>query len=154
MIDFKLDLSNLTIEEYTTPCPVTVDQTTSIEDLKNIMEENGIRHIPVVSSNRAVGVISDRDLKPFDALGDFGNKFTAYDIIKFNTPFTVIEGSPLEEVAYAMSEKKIGSAVVTNQNNIVTGIITTTDLMNALVEVLRQVQVNSNADSSETTISQ
>lgn len=133
----EINLKDLTIEEFTTPCPITVDQLTSVDEIMKIFKENGIRHMPVVSDNRAVGVISERDLMPFNSVIDFGRKFTAYDIIKFQTPYSVQEKTPIEDVAFDMSIKKIGSAVVENEKGRVTGIITTTDMLNALVEIMR-----------------
>ncbi len=133
----EFNLKNLTIEEFTTPCPITVDQLTSLQDVMNIFKENGIRHVPVVSNNQTVGVISERDIVPFQSFPDFATKFTAYDITKFQTPYTVMENTPLEDVAFDLSEKKIGSAIVENERGKVVGIITTTDMLNALVEVMR-----------------
>lgn len=133
----ELNLKELTIDEFTSPCPVTVDQLTSLGEVLEIFKENGIRHVPVVSDNRAVGVISERDLAPFRNFPDFATRFSAYDIIKFQTPYTVRENSFIEEVAFDMSDKKIGSAVVEDSKGRVTGIITTTDMLNALVEVMR-----------------
>jgi CBS domain-containing protein len=50
------------VREWMTPDPVTVSENTSVEEAGRIMLENGFRHLPVVEGERAVGMISIRDL--------------------------------------------------------------------------------------------
>ena len=60
---------------------------------------------------------------------------TAGDVMAKN-PYTVESGTSLEEVVFAMSRQKIGSAVICSRGDVV-GIFTSTDALNALVEILR-----------------
>ena len=53
-------------------------------------------------------------------------------------PVTVSVSAPLDEVAYTMSEKKIGSVIVNDQNGKLLGIFTATDALNALIEIVRR----------------
>jgi CBS domain-containing protein len=50
------------VREWMTSDPVTVSEQTSVEEAGRIMLENGFRHLPVVEGERAVGIISIRDL--------------------------------------------------------------------------------------------
>jgi CBS domain-containing protein len=52
-------------------------------------------------------------------------------------PFTVVATAPLDEVAYAMSEKKIGSVIVNDEDGQFLGIFTASDALNALIEIIR-----------------
>jgi CBS domain-containing protein len=52
-------------------------------------------------------------------------------------PYCVPAGTPLEEVAFEMSAHKFGSVLVTDEDGNVSGIFTSIDALNALVEVLR-----------------
>lgn len=128
-------MHRIPVDEFTTPCPVTVHRGTSMEQVKMLMEEYGIRHVPVVDSNEAVGIISDRDLK---VLGKFPswNTFVAEDVMSVN-PYTVSPDTNIDEVAYYMSANKIGSALVQDEHGEVVGIFTSTDALNALVELIR-----------------
>ncbi|OQW49176.1 MAG: hypothetical protein A4S09_03675 [Proteobacteria bacterium SG_bin7] len=54
---------NISIEEFTTPCPIVVQRNTPLSKVKELMSTNGIRHIPVVENNIPVGIVSDRDIK-------------------------------------------------------------------------------------------
>lgn len=128
---------NLPVEEYTTPNPVTAREDMLIDDLRRLMEEHGIRHLPIVRGGTVVGVISDRDARLVSGL-DFEQKLQvrAADIMAPD-PLTVSAATPLDEVAYAMSDKKIGSVIVNDENGRFLGIFTVTDALNALIEIAR-----------------
>ncbi|HOM14314.1 MAG TPA: CBS domain-containing protein, partial [Rubrivivax sp.] len=55
-------------------------------------------------------------------------------------PLTVNAAAPLDEVAYAMSERKVGSAIVNDENGEFLGIFTATDALNALIELTRRLR--------------
>ena len=128
------------VEEFTTPDPVTADENMMIDDLQQLMERHGIRHLPIVRDNRVVGVISDRDLRLFAGLSA-AEKFQvqAGDIMAEH-PLTVSASLPLDEVAYAMSERRVGSAIVNDENGELLGIFTATDALNALIEIVREAR--------------
>lgn len=128
---------NLPVEEYTTPNPVTAGEDMLIDDLRRLMEEHGIRHLPIVRGGTVVGVISDRDARLVAGL-DFEKKLQvrAADIMA-SDPLAVSAATPLDEVAYAMSEQKIGSVIVNDENGQFLGIFTVTDALNALIEIAR-----------------
>ena len=56
----RIDVS---VEEFTTPDPITVREDTGIEELRRLMDQHGIRHLPVLRDGRVVGVVSDRDVR-------------------------------------------------------------------------------------------
>ena len=122
------------VDEYTSPTPFTVTRTTTVPRIREVMTMHGIRHIPVVDHKRAVGIISDRDLKILEHLE--GVDAVMAENIMVRDPFTVESGTSLEDVVLAMSKQKIGSAMVCDGGEIV-GIFTSTDALNALVEILR-----------------
>jgi len=53
-------------------------------------------------------------------------------------PLTVRASTPLDEVALAMSEKKVGRLIVNDDEGRFYGIFTATDALNALVETVRR----------------
>jgi len=126
---------NLEVYEFTTPCPTTVEPTTSVLKAKQIMKELNVRHLPVVVDSEAVGIVSERDLQVVDT-------FTNSDTLilgKFmsKNPYSVRVKESIAEVALEMSRKKIGSAIVNNSDGSFYGIFTVTDALNALVEIVR-----------------
>jgi acetoin utilization protein AcuB len=129
------DYRDITIEEFTSPCPISVDEICNITEVMELMKEHQVRHIPVVKNKKVVGIIADRDTKVF-ANPHFAEKFSASDVM-VEDPFMVSPSDTLENVVFQMSKMKIGSAVVVNDNKELVGIFTSIDALNALVEVLR-----------------
>ncbi|OOG21488.1 histidine kinase [Thioalkalivibrio denitrificans] len=125
------------VDEFTTPDPITANEDMTIDDLRNLMEKHGIRHLPVVRGDRVVGVISDRNVRIVSGLPIAEkHQVRAADIMAAD-PLTVIATTPLDEVAYAMSENKVGSVIVNDEDGRFLGIFTASDALNALVEIVR-----------------
>jgi acetoin utilization protein AcuB len=125
------------VEAFTTPDPVMVPDTASIDAMAELMEEHGVRHLPIVRDGEVVGVVSDRDLRVARGLSDERrNQVTARDIMAAD-PVAVFADTPLDEVAFDMSERKIGSVLVYEESGDYLGIFTVTDALNALIEIVR-----------------
>lgn len=131
----RKDLLNLIVDEYTSPCPWVASTTTPLAEIIETMKREGIRHVPIIENNQAVGIITDRDLKVITN-EDMAQKYSAQDLMVEN-PYVVTPNTPLHEVAFYMSENKIGSALILDDDGKINGIFTATDALNALVEVLR-----------------
>jgi acetoin utilization protein AcuB len=132
----KERLANLTVDEYTTPCPIVVQSQDNVQHALDIMDKNQIRHLPVIDGDQIVGILSERNLKILELIQN-KDKVLVTEVMQEN-PFRVYSTDSLMEVAYTMSEKKIGSAIVLDGSSNLDGIFTTTDALNALVEVLRE----------------
>lgn len=128
------------VEEFTTPDPITVTEDMSVDELLMLMREHGIRHLPVVRDGVAVGVISDRDVRLFAGLS-VAEKFqvNAGDIMSPD-PLTVSSTTALDDVAFMMSDNKVGSVIVLEDDELL-GIFTATDALNALVEIVRAMRL-------------
>lgn len=128
---------NLPVEEFTTPNPVTAAEDMSTDELRRLMREHGVRHLPVVREGKVVGVVSDRDVRVAQGLSaEHSIQVCAADIMAID-PVMVKASTPIEEVAYAMSDKKIGSVLVNEESGEFLGIFTVTDALNALIEISR-----------------
>ncbi|TDJ07667.1 MAG: CBS domain-containing protein [Deltaproteobacteria bacterium] len=129
------DLKNILVDEYATPCEISAPPETPLTSLVEKMTNEGVRHIPILKAGKAIGIISERDLKMFQNV-EWAGKLKAEDIM-VQYPYTVVTGTPLDEVAYEMSRNKIGSALVIDLDEKVVAIFTVTDALNALIEILR-----------------
>lgn len=128
---------SVSVEEFTTPDPVTANEDMTVDDLQRLMERHSIRHLPVMRGETVVGVISHRDIRLVMGLTALEKlQVRASDIMAEN-PLMVSSTTPLDEVAYAMSRQKVGSAIVNDEKGRLLGIFTATDALNALIEVLR-----------------
>lgn len=130
--------AGVTVEEFTTPDPVTADEKMTLDDLQRLMDRHGIRHLPVVRGDVVVGVISDRDLRLLSGLSVAEKYQVRAAELMAPDPLTVVASAPLGEVAFAMSESKVGSVIVNDRDGRFLGIFTVTDALNALVEILRR----------------
>ena len=105
-----------------------------------LCRERRIRHLPVLEEGRLVGVVSDRDLRSAaPALGD-PERAAALEKIRISDVLTreVVTArpdEPIEEAANRMREKKIGCLPVV-QDGTLLGIVTSSDVMEALVQLM------------------
>lgn len=130
---------NLPVEEFTTPNPVTATEDATVDDIAHLMKEHGIRHIPIIRDAQVVGIISDRDLRVVAALETQEKRLVQASDIMARDPVTVNSEATLDEVAFEMSDRKIGSVIV-NEGDKFLGIFTVTDALNALIEITRSVR--------------
>lgn len=127
----------LPVEEFTTPDPITAHANANIHDLSDLMNKHKVRHLPILKNNRVVGIVSDRDIRVVSCLSpDQRNLVQARDIMSAD-PMTVSMRDSLDDVALAMSHKKIGSVIVNDESDQFYGIFTATDALNALIEIMR-----------------
>ncbi|MGE0762578.1 MAG: CBS domain-containing protein [Bdellovibrionales bacterium] len=129
---------NLPVEEFTTPDPVTAPETMPIEEISAIMKECGIRHLPIVRDGKVVGLVSDRDLKVAMGLNRGEKLMVNASDIMVTDLVTINSTATLDQAAFKMSSKKIGSLLVNDENNNFLGIFTATDALNALIEIVRE----------------
>ena len=52
----------ISVEEFTTPDPQFVSPDDNIKHIKSLMKHGGYRHILVAENNKAIGIISERDV--------------------------------------------------------------------------------------------
>lgn len=127
---------NIPVEEYSTPNPETASSQANYRELVDKMRKGNFRHLLIVDKDEVVGVVSQRDLKVLEGLGDDADKLIAEDFMSRDL-YIESPQTPLENVVFEMSQRKIGSAVLQDKAENYLGIFTSTDALNALVEILR-----------------
>lgn len=126
------------VEEFTTPDPITASEGMMVDDLWRIMDQHGVRHLPIVRDDQVVGIVSDRDVRVILGLSAAEKlQVVAADVMSPD-PVTVTTGTPLDDVAFLMADKKVGSVIVLDEEGKLFGIFTATDALNALVEIVRK----------------
>lgn len=129
---------NVPVERFTTRNPVTATVDTMIDDLRQLMKEHGIRHLPIVRGNAVVGVVSDRDVRLVAGLTVAEKLQVRADDIMTVDPVAVTASTPLDEVARAMSERRVGSVIVNDEAGRLVGIFTVTDALDAVIEIIHK----------------
>ena len=125
---------NIPVEEFTSPCLVTVGPEATIDTALELMQENSIRHLPVVKGDNTLGIVSERDLLLH--LGKNWAEMIKVGDVMSTSILSVYGNDNLGDVAFQLSSQKVGSALVLDSEGKLFGIFTTTDALNALVEIL------------------
>ena len=121
---------------------VLLNPTQSLYDAEKLFNKHSIRHIPVVEGDRVVGVISRSDLLRISYADLNENEETVdsvvYDMytlpqVMTRVPVTVESNTTIKEVAEILSKQSFHSIPVVEEGKLV-GIVTTTDLINYLLE--------------------
>jgi acetoin utilization protein AcuB len=120
-----------------TPFPWWVDIDEPLLVARDMMRAHRVRHLPVKDNGKLVSVVTDRDLK-FALDPELGlpprESMRVRDVCVY-TAFIVDIETRLEEVLETMAERKIGSALVTKDENLV-GIVTSPDVCRALAKLI------------------
>lgn len=122
---------------------VSLNRTDTLEKAEELFKNHKIRHIPVIESNQIIGILSYTDLLRIsfaDAIGPEGqdiettvyNMFTIEQVMAKKL-ITVTSTTTIKEVAEILAKKEFHALPVVD-NNILVGIVTTTDLINFLLE--------------------
>jgi acetoin utilization protein AcuB len=129
-------MRNATISRFMTHGAHTIGLKEPLVTAHSMMNEHGIRHLPVLESGNLVGMLSQRDLHFLETLRDVDpRKVTVEEAMSANV-YTVSARATLRRVAGEMAERKVGSAVVVDEHDRVVGIFTTIDALKALAEIL------------------
>ena len=124
-----------TISKYMTTAPHTIGADQAMVHAHKMMRANKIRHLPVLSGGKIVGVVSDGDLHLIETLKDVDPEQVKVEDAMTQEPYTVSPETPLDDVVKNMAEHKYGSAVVVSNQKVV-GIFTTVDACRAFAEML------------------
>lgn len=134
------------VRDYMTRHPLLADPEMTMVEAQRYMGENSIRHLPVVGDGkRLLGLITRQTLLVDPArLGSLDlweiartlSGLTVKDVmVKAKDVITICPDVPIETAAAIMVEKKIGCLPVLEEG-VVAGIITDTDLLAHLMEMM------------------
>lgn len=125
----------ITIDDYSSPIEVYVSEDETIESVFEKFAHFNHTHLPVVRGKVPVGMILYDDLLKLDI--SFKDKKLKVKDLDLPEPYCVVTGSPMDVVAFDMSQRKIESALVVNAQGEIESIFTSVDALNALIEVVR-----------------
>lgn len=130
-------MRNLTVGHFMTRTPHTVGCNQPLAVAHKIMNEHGIRHLPVLDTGKLVGVVSQRDLHFLETLRDVDPRAVKVSEAMNAEVLTVTARTTLHRAAEEMFERRLGSAVVVDAKGRVVGMFTTVDALRALAETTR-----------------
>ena len=110
---------------------VTVTPDTPLSEARHLLAEHRIRRLPVIAGRRLVGIVSDRDVRSASASHDR----TPVAQIMTRNVVTATSQMRADEAARIMLDGRFGGLPVVDGGEL-TGIVTETDLLRALIDVL------------------
>ncbi len=122
--------SETQVRDVMTRALISVDPTTTLNQISKMMEQGGMGSILVKKDGIPSGIITDRDFAIRIAAHGVSmdtpvEKITSFPLITINSNDSILEAAKI------MTTKKIRKLVVTEEGKVV-GIITSTDLVNKI----------------------
>ena len=138
------------VKDYMTRHPIMIEPTQRLADVQKLMTDNNIRHLPVVSDGkRLIGLVTRQRLSlHVDQLGSmdvweltrYVSNLTVNDVmVKGPDLKTIGPEATLEEAAEILIRNKISGLPVVEDGQVVVGILTETDLLVELQNLLGAV---------------
>jgi CBS domain-containing protein len=129
------------VEEWMSAPPIVIAPTTSLEDAQRLMDEHGVRRLPVVHDGCLVGIVTRGDLRAAQP-----SRATTLSVFEWRTllsqvtvaecmthnPVMIAPDAPALAAVEQMLAHKIGGLPVV-RGECVVGVITETDLLRLLI---------------------
>ena len=126
------------VSKRMTKDPITVTPEDLLIQARLKMQKGGFRRLPVISDGQVVGIITDRDIREHVGLLDR----TEVKAAMSQKPITVIPATTVEAAAQILLKQKIGGLPVLEKNRLI-GMITTSDILQAFLDVMGASEVTS-----------
>ncbi|MBV9148104.1 MAG: CBS domain-containing protein [Acidobacteria bacterium] len=135
------------VRDYMTSTVTSLTVDARLLDAALLIRRTGKRHVPVVSEEgKVLGIISDRDvarlapsvLSPLSP-EEYNKIFegTSVTLAMTKDPVTIHPDAPVQQAVNIMATKKFSSVLVTEPDGKLVGIITVTDLLSLLNQLLQ-----------------
>lgn len=133
------------VKEYMNTNVITVTRDTSIQEASKLMEDRGIRRLPVVEDGKLIGIITKDRIGKVTAspitspsaweLRYVLMKMTVGDAMERNL-VTIKPNTTVEEAVAIGQEHDVGALPVIDSDNCLVGIVTATDLYKITCEAI------------------
>jgi len=126
---------------------ITVNQADPVSLAFELLLTNDIRHLPVLSRGKLAGIITDRDLHealiPSDPSHTHRSMYHTVKNIKAKNimtpnPISIEADAPIDRAAQIFLDRKIDCLPVKDEKGKLVGILTSTDILKAFLE-LREI---------------
>ena len=120
-----------------TSFPFFIGAEDPVSKVERMMDEHGIRHLPVQEKGKLVGIVSERDLHhrvAREASIELRSRLRARDIMVAD-PYVANFNTSLNEVVSQMALRHIGSAIILRRGKLA-GILSSIDVCRIFAEYL------------------
>jgi acetoin utilization protein AcuB len=128
------------VKAVMTPFPHCIGSDEPFSRARAMMDEHGIRHLPVIEEGKLAGVLTERDLRlaAAPALAPAGSDALRVRDVTPRDAYVVELHEPLDVVVLHMARQRIDCALVVKHGRLV-GIFTMTDACRCLGGLLRSL---------------
>ena len=128
-------MRDIAINRIMTPDPITVGPNDTAAKAREILQSRDIHHLPVVEDGVLTGIFSATDLFKLHPLRDRPGALESVKVsqVMDPEPITLDIHSDLIDVATLLNTGAFHALPVVDSDNVLVGIVTTTDLINHLL---------------------
>ncbi len=137
------------VGDWMTRNPITIDASATIVEAIHLLKEKNIRRIPVMKNGKLAGIVTERMLLTFTP-----GKSTSLDTWELHyllartavteamnpKPHTVTAETDLADAAQLIHDRKLNGITVVDAKGDLVGILTTTNLLEALIAFAKDAQ--------------
>jgi acetoin utilization protein AcuB len=120
-----------TVGALMTPQPYTIGRREPLMTAHRLMNEHGIRHLPVLEHGDLIGIVSQRDLYFLETIRGVDLDTDIVEDAMTSDTYAVAPDEPIGTVARRMARHRYGCAIVVERGK-VAGIFTVTDALRLL----------------------
>lgn len=125
-------------EQIMSDSVVSIEPDTSLSEVRKLVRSRRFRHVPVVTTEGLIlGVVSDRDLFALPNDADDTSETIEPKIVADIMTKSVLTATPdtnIREIARVLFEERIGCMPIVDEDGLVVGIITRSDILRALIK--------------------
>lgn len=122
---------------------VTVPPELSLQTAHRLMMDRALRHLPVVRGQQLAGILSEREVLLASSRGRDGGyvypKLTVGEVMT-RAPVAAGPGATVAELARTMVEARLEAIPILLANDVLVGLVTSTDLLRSLAQQPRDAQ--------------
>lgn len=134
----------MTVREWMSPDPLSVTPDATIAEARELMAAEGFRHLPVVSGERLIGIISDRDVAIVDGalraalrrheVASLLNDERPVESVMSSEPLVIGPDADIGDAARLLVSRRISALPVVDDGGALVGIITSVDCLLASMQ--------------------
>ncbi len=134
--------NKLTVGEWMTKNPITIEQDASVIEAIHLLKEKNIRRLPVMKKGKLAGLVTEKMLYGYmPAKASSLDQWELHYLLSKTPvkaamnakPHTVSSDTPISEVAKLLHDRKLNGVLVVNDKGDLAGLLTTTNALEALI---------------------
>jgi acetoin utilization protein AcuB len=119
----------MSVQSIMTKTVVSASPDVSVREAIQLIDDNDIRHLPIVERGRLVGIVSDRDLRGYERERSEERLTTALREVMSHEPLCMEAGETIKALIDVMLEYKIGALPVVGPDGELVGIVSYIDVL-------------------------